>query len=341
MKCKIFFLVIALVISLPIIVIASTTIRPEALHSGDTVELVAPSSLVRSTQQITFAKERLAKLGLRIILGKSILKVSGHFAGNDQNRADDINTAFSDNHIKAIIAITGGYGATRILPLLNYDMIKTHPKIILGFSDITALLLAIHHKTGLVTYHGPMPGFAWPTFSADYLKKVLFQKNKVTFHNPTNNNQLNQDIIQTTYRTETIHGGTARGILIGGNLTLVTALLGTPYEPDWNHKILFLEETHEDFYQVDRLLSELQLAGVLNKISGLIFGQCTKCAASADSYGSDRFSDIIRHYIPDDIPCYIGAAIGHNSYNFTLPEGILATMDADQGTISLLQPAVR
>jgi muramoyltetrapeptide carboxypeptidase len=316
-----------------------STEYPAALHKGDTVGLVSSASRAPFDQDIEFAKERLQALGLHVVLGKYVYRRDGYFAGNDQQRAEDLNAMFANPNVKAIFEVRGGWGSARILPYLNYSLIKQHPKILVGFSDITSLLLAIHKKTGLVTFHGPLGIEPWPPFTVNYLHRVIFNGDKVMFKNPVF--VPSNDLIQTADRTQLIYPGQANGELIGGNLSVLVALLGTPYEPDWQGKILFIEDVGETNYQIDRLLAQLQLAGVFTKIHGLVFGQCTKCGAANGSYGTFTLKQILQHYAKAaKIPTYMGAMIGHTPEIFTLPEGVRVSMNANQATITLLHSAV-
>ncbi|KPJ68194.1 MAG: hypothetical protein AMJ43_01100 [Coxiella sp. DG_40] len=333
-----------ILIALPVFAHSAPTknIIPAGLNPGDTVGLISSASRADQNQDIDFAKERLEKLGLKVVFGNHIYARDAYFAGTDKDRADDLNQMFANNKIKAIIEIRGGYGCAGILPLINYKLIKKHPKILMGFSDVTALLLAIHKETGLITFHGPLAIEPWPQFTVDYIKKVLFDGVAVTFENPTDELDPSQDIIQTQDRIQVINGGSAEGELIGGNLTILVSLLGTKYEPDWKNKILFVEDIGIKNYQIDRMLSQLQLAGVFKQIKGFIFGECTKCEVSDGSYGALTIQQILERYIkPAGIPSFMGAAFGHDPNNFTLPEGIMVTMNANDGTIKMLEPAVK
>lgn len=322
-------------------------IYPERLHSGDTVGLISSAFRAPDDMDIQYATERLQALGLKVKYGKNIFKHDSYLAGNDAERAQDVNDMFADTEVKAIFEVRGGWGSNRILPYLNYQSIKEHPKIIIGFSDITALLIAIHARTGLVTYHGTMGIEPWPAFTVNYLRSVLFNADKTVFANPISTDP-NTDIIQTNNRVILIHGGTAQGKLIGGNLTVLTSMLASGYTPHWQGSILFVEEIDENYYQIDRMMSQLQNAGVLKQLSGFVFGQCLGCnsninpGSGADILGSFTLMQILDHYIkPLGIPAWSGAMIGHMPEMFTLPIGAPVEINADKGTITLLQPAVK
>jgi len=278
--------------------------------------------------------EALESLGLDVIVGNNYFNRHGYFAGTDAERASDLNMLFSDSNIKMIFA-RGGWGSARVLPLLDYDAIHNNPKVLLGYSDATALLTGVHTKTGLVTFHGPSP---LNIFSADYFRRVVMNGERVTMTNPTN---ITEDtLVQTENRVRTISKGKASGRIFGGNLTVLTAIMGSAYLPDWNDSILFLEDIGEAVYRVDRMLTELSLAGVLSKIKGFVFGRCTECE-SGTSYGSLTLEQVLAEHIePLGIPAFSGSMIGHIEQQFTIPLGIDVEIDADAGSIRMLEAGV-
>lgn len=319
-------------------------IYPQKLQPGDTVGLVAPGYRVPEDVQIQYAIERMQALGLKVKLGKAVYKRYGYFAGTDQERAHDINQMFADPEVKAIIALRGGWGCNRILSMINYKLIKKHPKIIMGYSDLTSLLLAISAKTGLVTFHGPMPFEPWTKFSTQYVKDILFDAKAETFVNPIDPDE--DDLIHTENRIMVLNSGKATGPLLGGSLTLLTSLLGSHYLPKFNGAILFVEDVDEDIYRIDRMMMQLKTAGILDHIGGFVFGKCTNCKPGDNStsspYGSLTMQQVLESYIkPLHIPAFYGSMIGHDEKIFTLPEGVPVTIDADKGEIQMLQPAVK
>lgn len=313
-------------------------IRPSTIHMGDTVALIASASPLEDPILIERAKQRLEDLGLNVKYGKNLYKRYGYLAGTVKERAEDVNAMFADPEVKAIFEIRGGWGSAQILPYLDYDLIKRNPKIIIGYSDITSLLLAINTKTGLVTFHGPMPSLTLPKVSADYLKNMLFS-NKIQILQNTSSGDTEDDLIQTQNDIRIINKGTAQGRLIGGNLTLLTGLLGTPYQPDFKGAILFVEDVGEQVYRIDRMLSQLKNAGILNEIAGFIFGECNDCSTNyGKAYGSLTLHEVLDNYIkPLDIPAWSGAMFGHRDDMYTLPEGAIGKIEAEQGTITIMQ----
>ena len=241
---------------------SASIIKPQRLKMGDTIGLVSPASPINKSD-LKYIKFQLAQFGLKVKNSALVLDEYGYLAGSDLNRANDINAMFADDSVQGILATNGGWGSGRILSLLDYNLIKTNPKIMLGYSDITALLLGIYSQTKLVSFHGIVGISIWNSFSVEYWQRLLFHGEKILFQN------------SSRVRVETINPGTARGKLIGGNLSIISALVGSPYLPNCNNAILFIEDIGEDIYRIDRLLNHLKLAGILNQLSGFIFGQCT------------------------------------------------------------------
>lgn len=313
------------------------TIKPTALKKGDTIGLVCPAYSAFIKEEVKIAIEGLQVLGFNVVEGKHIYDRYGNLAGKDEDRAADINEMFGNKEIDAIMAMHGGWGCARILPLLDYELIKKNPKVLIGYSDITALLLGIYSQTGLVTFHGPVGSSTWNSFTVDYFKSILMEKSATKMLNPV---KKGDNLVQTEDRIYTITSGKANGKLIGGNLTVLSHILGSKYVPDFTGAILFIEDVQEDTYRVDRMITQLKLAGILNQISGFVFGKCTDCPPSK-SYGSLTLEDIFNDHIkPLKIPAFSGAMIGHIKDKFTVPVGIEATIDADLGIIQLKESAV-
>jgi muramoyltetrapeptide carboxypeptidase len=306
----------------------NTVIKPPRLQVGDTVGLIAPAGLFE-LKYIEVVQQYLTKLGLKTKLGKHILDRYGYLAGQDADRARDVNDMFADESVKAILAIRGGWGCNRILPLLNYPLMRSHAKILMGYSDITSLLLAINARSRIMTFHGPVATSTWTPFMLNYLQRILFNGEAVTLQN-TNSPEG---------QVQTITPGTAKGKLVGGNLSVLSAMVGSPYLPSWYQSILFVEDTNEDIYRVDRMLTQLKNAGILNQISGFIFGQCSNCS-QGDEPSLTLMQVLQDHILPLRIPAWYGAMIGHIQDKFILPIGMPVEVDATVGTIKLLEAAV-
>ena len=311
------------------------TLLPRAINKGDTLGLISPSAASADRMQFTFAKEALEALGFKVKLGENLQNRRGHLAGTDEERAKDLNDMFADQNVKGVICIRGGSGAARILPLIDYELIKQNPKPLLGYSDITALHCAIQAQTGLITFHGPNGSGSWNSFNVKQFEQIFFDKTKVTYKNEQ---PKGDDLVIKANRIQTLKSGTTEGKILGGNLTVLTSLSGTPYYPNFTDSILFIEDIGEDPYKIDRMMSTLRLNGTLGKIKGFIFGQCSDCEPGG-GYGSLSVDQVMDDYIlPLDIPAYTGAMIGHISKQFIIPVGAKVKMDASAGTFQLVDP---
>ncbi len=314
-------------------------IRPPRLKAGDTLGLIHPSSATFQKMDVEIAIDNLKALGFNVKTGAHALDRYGYLAGRDVDRAADINAFFADPAVQGICAVRGGWGAARLLPYLDFPTISKNPKVLFGFSDITALHMAIPAKTGLVTFHAPTGFSAWHETSANWFKRVVVDGEAVQYVNELD---YKGRIAPVGNRTQTVVPGKAQGPLLGGNLTVLAHLVGTPYLPDFTGRILFLEDVHEGVYSVDRMLTHLKLAGLLSGIKGFIWGQCSDCDPDSDGYGSLTIEELLDDHIkPLGVPTYRGAMIGHIEKQFTVPEGIPAEIDADAGTFRLLESAVQ
>lgn len=314
--------------------------RPSRLKPGDTVGLVAPANATFNTVDLDIARESLEALGLKVRVGEHLRDRHGYLAGEDRARASDINAFFKDKSVSAVIPIRGGWGSARLLPYLDYEMIRRNPKVVVGYSDVTALLMALHARAGLMTFHGPNGMGRWDEYSLGFFKRVLLDGEAVTFAN-TPRMSDNNALVPTQNRIRTIHGGTARGRLIGGNLSVLAGIAGSPYVPNMDGAILFLEDVGEEIYRVDRMLTTLKLAGMFDKLRGFIFGTCSECGPGG-GFGALTFEELwADHIAPLKIPSWSGAMIGHGMPQWTVPVGGMVEIDATAGSIRMLEPAVR
>lgn len=305
-------------------------IKPPALKVGDTVAITSPAGAVWDDIQVETFTTILKSLGFNVIHGKTLTEKFGYFAGTDELRANEINELFANKNVKGIFCMKGGWGCARILDKIDYSLIEKNPKVLIGFSDITALLIAITTKTGLITFHGPVGNSGWNDFTKSVFNNVVTISK--TYNFPENPASENKPIM--------INPGKANGELVGGNLTVLSSLIGTGYLPDWKNKILFLEEVKEEPYSIDRMLTQLKLSGALNSISGFVFGKCAKCLAE-EPLKSFTFHEVLMQHIQSlGIPAFYGAMIGHIENKLTIPIGIKASMDAEKGTISLHENSV-
>lgn len=312
--------------------------KPRRLRRGDTVGLIKPAGFLADEFDLQLAFEAITAMGLIPKPAPHLLARYGYLAGSDQARAADLNAMFADDSVRAVFAVRGGWGSARILPHLDFDLIRANPKLLIGFSDITALHMAFAARAGFPTIHGPNAGSAWGKLSWNWFKNLTFDGETPVYRNPPGTEDR---LVQREWRTQTIRPGKAVGRLLGGNLTVLAALMGTPYLPQFDGAILFLEDVDEAEYRIDRMLTQLALAGVLGRVAGVVFGQCTNCRASGSSYGGFTVSQVLRQHLqPLGVPVYQGALFGHIDDQFSLPVGVRAEIDATLGSIRILEPAV-
>lgn len=306
--------------------------RLRKLKAGDTLGFVAPSTALSDPVDAQRAAQAARALGFRVKLSPSCTARYGYLSGPDDMRARDINTMFADPDVHAVVCLAGGYGTPRILDKIDYDCVRQNPKPFLGYSDITGLHLAFSAMTGMPTLHGPMPVRGWldgalSGFSGDSLMACLRDDlGARAVRNPEGD------------KVACVNGGAAEGVLIGGNLSLCCALAGTPYFPDPSGKLILLEDVGEKLYRVDRMLTQLRLAGVFEKCAGVVLGAFTDCPVEYE----DRtltLSDIVRDVVaPCGKPVTANWQIGHCTPKITVALGVKYRMDADAGTLTRLAP---
>ncbi|MDK2820323.1 MAG: muramoyltetrapeptide carboxypeptidase [Clostridia bacterium] len=305
-------------------------LKPPQLKKGDTIGVIYPASPLPDIKYLERGKAFFNKFGFNVI--ESYFQSKGYLAGSDAKRLANLHQMFEDPNVKALICLRGGYGTLRLLQDINYQLIRSNPKILIGYSDITALHLAINKMTGLVTFHGPM---IYPELGEDIISPYTIESliRTITLNEPLGT--LDHGFIKPV----TISPGQAEGMIIGGNLSLVTATLGTPFEIDTTGKILFLEEVDEAPYRIDRMLMQLKLAGKLEVAAGIIFGQFTRCINSRNNLTP---LDIIkRDLVPLGKPCIYGLPAGHLPTQLTLPLGIRVRLDATNCTLTYLESALK
>lgn len=312
--------------------------KPPRLRVGDTVGLIEPAGFTDDAFDLDIVRETIVAMGLKPKAAPHLAGRYGYLAGSDRDRAADVNAMFADPDVRAVFAVRGGWGCARILPLLDFATIRRNPKLLVGFSDITALHLAFAAKAGFTTIHGPNAASSWGQYSWDALRAVAFDGATPTLVNPPAHEDR---LVQRAGRTRTIRSGIARGRLLGGNLTVLSTLMGTSWLPDFTGAILFIEDVGEQPYRIDRMLTQLSLAGVLGRLKGVVFGQCTDCGPAGPSYGGFTLSEVLdQHLEPLGVPAFQGGQFGHVANQYSLPLGIEAEIDAAAGTIRLLEPAV-
>jgi len=287
---------------------------PRALKKGDTIGLVCPAGGFDDYKPIELVIKYLKSKGFNVKLGKSLIsgkKTFSYLSGPDLLRANDINIFFRDDDINAIFCMRGGFGCTRLLNLLDYKLISKKKKILIGYSDISALLLTLYKKSNLISFHGPMLGLR--------NKKLLQPVWDI----------LSDKSFGFTYKSDNvkkIRGGKARGVLLGGNLTVLCSMIGSPYIPSFKNSNLFLEDCNEEPYRLDRLFTQLENAGILNAISGLVLGDFTNCKFKNNEELKSFFVDKTRKY---KIPILYNFPVGHGKVNFIMPIGMNVILDAD------------
>ncbi|MCA5004603.1 S66 peptidase family protein [Sphingobacterium bovistauri] len=312
-------------------------LKAKVLKEGDTIGIITPAGALSDEETITMTKEVLAYFGFKVKEGKFIRYRYGNLAGTDEERLSDLHAMFGDKTVQGILCIRGGNGASRLLPRIDYELIRNNPKVLLGYSDITALILAFYAKAGLVSFHGVVGSSTWSNYVAKLFKEQFLENKLAVYENPT---KSDSQIIQYKDRIQTITPGIAEGTIIGGNLTLLSGLCGTPYLPDFKGAILFLEEIDEKSERLDRMFCQLMNAGILSQISGFIFGKCSNCGPTG-GYGSLTLEQMLNDYIkPLGIPAFSGAMIGHISDQFLMPVGVKARMDASTGKIEYLEKSL-
>ncbi len=314
------------------------TVRPPRLRPGIRVALVAPAGPLPELDDLTRAAELCRALGWEPLVAPHAGAQHGYLAGTDAERLGDLNDALADTTVGAIWCIRGGYGLTRILAGVDYTAARSHPKVVLGFSDVTALLLALHQQAGLITFHGPLAFHSMSAFTRAHLESV------VTAPAPAGGLRPPDPpaglLVPQAERIISLVGGMAEGPLVGGNLSLLQCLIGTPFLPALDGAILFLEDVGEELYRIDRILSHLRLAGLLQRVAGVALGRFTEMnrRGSEAATGLDRvLSDYL---LPLRIPVVMGLPIGHVTDQWTLPIGARARLDGNAGTLELLEAAV-
>jgi len=313
-------------------------IKPKALKKGDTIGLITPGSFI-DDESLQKAIDNVKSLGFNVKLSKNIRKKRGYTAGTKQERIDDLHTMFADESIDGIWAARGGYGCSGLLPLIDFDLIKKNPKVFIGYSDITVLHLSIFKKTGLVTFHGPV---ASSTFT-DYAKKYFLDMITSSAIPPKVYPSKKNDEIgkgSLFFKSKVYNKGEAEGRLIGGNLSLVSAMLGTEWEIDFKDKLLFLEDIGEAPYKVDRMLIQLDQCENFNESKGILFGvfeDCKKPKTEPSLELNEMFADNMKDV---NVPVSYGFSFGHIKDQFTMPYGIKARMNAEERSLEFLEGAV-
>lgn len=312
---------------------------PPRLAPGQRVALIAPAGPMLERDDLTRGQELCRALGFEPVLGASAGNRHGYLAGTDDERLADLDGALRDPSIDAIWCLRGGYGVTRILDRVDFTPLLQRPKAVIGYSDVTALILAAHQATGLVTFHAPMARAPMTAFTREHFERALFRAAPAArlsrLSEPAN------VLVPRSPRLLTLRGGVAEGRLLGGNLSLIAALQGTRHLPSFDGAILFIEDIGEDLYRVDRMLAQLRMTGMLATLAGVIVGQFTEMRRGT-SEGALGFDEVLSTYFePLGVPVLSGVPVGHVDDQWTMPIGVRARLDADNGEVELLEAAVR
>nr|WP_315393886.1 LD-carboxypeptidase [uncultured Duganella sp.] len=313
-------------------------IKPGRLLPGDLVGIIAPGGHTNDTA-LEKAVANVESLGLRARLGDNVHYVYGNYAGTVAQRLEDLHRMFLDPDIKAIWAIRGGSGCISLLEHIDYRLIRAHPKVLVGYSDITCLHLALLKHAGLVTFHGPVASSTFSEYATEHLRNVLMTPHdNYTIAMSAENARMAEE--QANYRIRTIHAGVATGRLIGGNLSLFSALAGTPYAADFTDAILYLEDVNEEPYRIDRMMTQLQLSQGFRHAAAVMLGIFEQCEG-VDGEGALSLDETLdQHLSPLTRPAVAGYSFGHIRHQFTMPVGIRARLDTAAQTLTLLEAGV-
>jgi muramoyltetrapeptide carboxypeptidase len=311
------------------------TLKPARLRKGDLIGVVSPASAPSAREKIDKGVRYLEGLGYRVTVGQHVMSQYGYLAGTDQERVSDFNDMLRNPSVRAIFALRGGYGTPRLLHQIDYKAVQRNPKIVVGYSDITSLQLALLKKTGLVTFSGPMVAVEmWDKidpYTEEHFWRVITSSARIgALRNP-------DDEALVVH-----HRGKASGKLIGGNFSLLASLMGTPYLPDLRKAILVLEDVDEAPHRVDRMFAQLRHAGVLKNIAGLVLGKFTDCVPADPSKPHLTMEQVLQEAVDSvDCPVLTNLLYGHIPRKHTLPLGVRSTLDARTGSLTVLEGAVR
>ncbi len=317
---------------------SKSLIKPARLKKGDTIALVTPGSYITQKEKDE-SISNLNNLGFNVVYSDRLMQKNGYFSATDEGRAVDVNEMFERKDVHGIMCGRGGYGCARILPFLDYDLIKNNPKPLIGFSDVTALHYAIYKKSNLITFHGPVSISTFSSFSVRNFESVLLNPTfELELLNSNTGNNYNP------YGITVISDGISEGELAGGNLSIVASLIGTEYDIDYSGRIIFLEEFLEEPYRVDRMLTQMIQAGKFENAAGValgVFKLCEPSKINPSFNGSFSLMDVLKDRLGNlGIPVIYGLSFGHVADKFTLPFGIKAELNTETKKLKLLEAAV-
>jgi len=311
------------------------------LTTGDTIGVIAPASRPILPSSVKNGIRALEEMGFQVKCGRHLMSSHGYLAGTDSERLQDLHAMFDDADVDGIVCVRGGYGCGRLLQDIDYDIVRANPKVLVGYSDITALQIAFLNKTRLVTFWGPMVasemgGNSFGDYNRDWFIRAVCRKEPL--------GEISQPPDMPP--VQVLNGGIGSGPLIGGTLSLLTASLGTPYEISTDGAILFFEDVGEEPHKLDRMLNQLYQSGKLNSVNGVVIGECAGCGSGAHKpafpYGNFSIEEIFHDYFSRlHVPVIYGLAIGHGKHKSTLPIGVQATLDADSCLLRIDEAGVQ
>lgn len=312
-------------------------IRPRHLSLGDTLGIIAPASAPPDPKAVDRALDVLKRLGFRVKLAPNVHKRHGFLAGTDRERASDLMRMFTDKKVNAVLCVRGGYGTARLLPMLDYKVIRANAKIFTGFSDITSLQCAFLTEAKLISFHGPM-------LVSDFENAKMQEFTLKSFMETLSGQKAELCKGYSGKTVKILRRGIACGQLVGGNLALLCTMIGTRWQPQFKGRILFLEDIGELPYRFDRMLTHLLNCGLLQKVAGVAIGlnaDCEDPKAKAGSVYRQSLEDVLRErLLPLKIPVVTGLPFGHVPHNGTLPVGIKVELDANRGELNFCEPCV-
>lgn len=327
-------------------------VKPKALKPGDRVALLCPAGRPHNPSSVNRARAIVEEMGFKPVVGKNALKIYGTMAGTDEERLSDFNDALADDSIAGIFCVTGGYGALHLVDKIDWDKLKQNPKVLAGSDDICHLLLAAYARTGIVSFHSPNMDRIASQQSFDSLKQAITSKDPLPSvksnywgieaandGSSETKARLPDDKWQINYSYAAVDG-VAEGALLGGNLTALGSLMGTPYQPSFKNAVLFLEDINEDHGVLDRWFTNLYLAGALSEVSGVALGDFENCRTKEcfNMYSlEDLFGDRMKE---QNRPCCFGMPLGQSARSLTAPIGVRVKLDATKGNITYLDSAV-
>ena len=313
-------------------------IKPPALKRGDLVALFNPSGFADDAL-IQRATVNLETLGFRVMHAAHLRASRGNTAGTIGQRLTDLHTLFGNREVRALWAARGGSGTAQLLPYIDYGLVARNPKVVIGYSDLTSLLLALYAKSGLVTFHGPVASSGFTPFTVSQIETVLIE-GRATHVMSTADEHAKRAVNEPHFLQRVLNSGSAEGTLLGGNLSVLTSMVGTPYLPDTGNALLFLEEISEAPYRIDRMLTQLEQSGMLTNTRGAMLGVFVKCEPAAGDESLVLSQALTDHFSARPIPSAYGLSFGHIASQWLLPIGVRARFDADARTVTLLESAV-